>query len=145
MGRIPKVVASEKTLDELILAYVLNKGEFDSLKKITERDNGRIKDMMFELNLSERQVGDNIVRRIVQERESLNEERLLELVKTKCPQEIRNKIIKTQEYVDMDCLEDAIYSGSISSEFLIDMDTCREVKKVVTLRISKVKKAKEEE
>ena len=135
---------SEEELDKLIASYILNKGEFDSLKKITERDNGRIKDMMLELNLTERQVGDKIVKRIVQERESLNEERLLELVK-KWPQEIQSRIIKTREYADTDCLEDAIYSGSIPSDYLIDMDTCREVKEVVTLRVSKVKKAKEEE
>lgn len=146
MARIKNLMpeVSEEELDKLIASYVLNKSEFDSLKKITERDNGRIKDMMFELNLSERQVGDKIVKRIVQERESLNEERLLELVK-KWPQEIQAKIIKTREYVDTDCLEDAIYSGSIPSDYLIDMDMCRETKEVVTLRISKVKKGKEEE
>ena len=136
---------SEEELDKLIASYILNKGEFDSLKKITERDNGRIKDMMFELNLSERQVGDKIVKRIVQERESLNEERLLELIKAKCSPEIQARIIKTREYVDTDCLEDVIYGGALSSDFLLDMDTCREVKEVVTLRVSKVKKAKEED
>ena len=147
MARLKNLMpeVSEEELDKLIASYILNKGEFDSLKKITERDNGRIKDMMFELNLSERQVGDKIVKRIVQERESLNEERLLELIKAKCSPEIQVRIIKTREYVDTDCLEDVIYSGVLSSDFLIDMDTCREVKEVVTLRVSKVKKAKEEE
>lgn len=138
-------VVNEEELDKLIASYVLNKGEFDSLKKITERDNGRIKDMMLELNLTERQVGDKVVKRIVQEKEAFNEELLLELIKTKCPKDIQEKIIKTKEYVDMDYLEDAIYNSSISSDFLLDMDTCREVKEVVTLRVSKVKKAKEEE
>lgn len=138
-------VVNEEELDKLIASYVLNKGEFDSLKKITERDNGRIKDMMLELNLTERQVGDKVVKRIVQEKEAFNEELLLELIKTKCPKDVQDKIIKTKEYVDMDYLEDAIYNSSISSDFLLDMDTCREVKQVVTLRVSKVKKAKEEE
>ena len=147
MARLKNLMpeVTEEELDKLIASYILNKGEFDSLKKITERDNGRIKDMMFELNLTERQVGDKIVKRIVQERESLNEERLLELIKAKCSPEIQARIIKTKEYVDTDCLEDVIYSGTLSSDFLIDMDTCREVKEVVTLRVSKVKKAKEEE
>lgn len=147
MARLKNLMpeVSEEELDKLITSYILNKNEFDSLKKITERDNGRIKDMMLELNLSERQVGDRIVKRIVQERESLNEERLLELVKTKCPQEVQDRLIKTREYIDTDYLEDAIYTGLVSSDFLIDMDTCREVKEVVTLRVSKVKKAKEEE
>ena len=147
MARLKNLMpeVSEEELDKLIASYILNKGEFDSLKKITERDNGRIKDMMFELNLSERQVGDKIVKRIVQERESLNEERLLELIKAKCSPEIQARIIKTREYVDTDCLEDVIYSGALSSDFLLDMDTCREVKEVVTLRVSKVKKAKEED
>lgn len=146
MARLKNLMpeVSEEELDKLIASYVLNKSEFDSLKKITERDNGRIKDMMLELNLSERQVGDRVVRRIVQERESLNEELLLELVK-KWPQDVQEKIIKTKEYVDTDCLEDAIYSGLIPSDYLIDMDMCREVKQVVTLRVSKVKKGKEEE
>ena len=147
MARIKDLmpVVNEEELDKLIASYVLNKGEFDSLKKITERDNGRIKDMMLELNLTERQVGDRVVKRIVQEKEAFNEELLLELIKTKCPKDIQDKIIKTKEYVDMDCLEDAIYNSSIPSDFLFDMDTCREVKQVVTLRVSKVKKSKEEE
>lgn len=132
-------------LDNLIGQYVLNKTQFDSLKKVVDGENGEIKRIMQELDITERQVGDHIVKRVVQTKESMNMEQLLALVKKSgLSVQTKTKIIKTQEYVDMDALEDAIYNNQISPEVLLDMDTCREIKNVVTLRVSTVKRPKED-
>ena len=146
LARIALNENKESRLDALIESYVFTKSSFDQFKKQAERENGKIKELMDELDLSERQVGDHIAKRIVQTKESMNMDRLLDLVKhSELPDDVKNHIIKTQEYVDMDCLEDAIYTGKIPSEFLLSMDTCRETKEVVTLRLSKVKRSKEED
>ena len=52
-------------------------------------------------------------------------------------------IIKTKEYVDFDALEKAIYNGLLPGETLLEMDKAREVKEVVTLRVTKIKKENE--
>lgn len=146
MARIALNENKESRLDALIESYIFTKSSFDQFKKQAERENGQIKELMDELDLPERQVGDHIAKRIVQIKESMNMDRLLDLVKhSELPDDVKNHIIKTQEYVDMDCLEDAIYTGKIPAAFLLSMDTCRETKEVVTLRLSKVKRSKEED
>ena len=51
--------------------------------------------------------------------------------------------LKTKEYVDMDALEAYLYNVLMSDEMAADLASCREVKQVVQLRISKEKKKKE--
>ena len=51
-----------------------------------------------------------------------------------------NDIIKTKSYVDMDVLESAIYNNLIPNDVLIEMNKCREIKQVQTLKITKSKK-----
>ena len=141
-----KMEASESALDTLITGYIGDKSQLDALKKSVDLTNGRIKDMMAVLGISERVVGNNVAKRVIQVKETLNPERLLDLVKSAdLPEEVRSKMIKTQEYVDTDSLEDAIYNGAVTPEFLLSLDSCRETKEVVTLRISKLKERKETE
>jgi hypothetical protein len=45
--------------------------------------------------------------------------------------------IKTREYIDMEALENAIYQKELTPSVLADMDKCREVTTVVTLRCKK--------
>ena len=51
------------------------------------------------------------------------------------------EVIKTREYVDMDALENYLYHADEDDpniqSLLSDIDKCRDVKEVVTLRISK--------
>jgi len=65
------------------------------------------------------------------------EEKLIEVLKDL---KIKN-IVKKKEYVDMDALEDAIYKGKIDPIALKD---CQTSKEVVTLRVTAIKKKKEE-
>lgn len=127
------------TLDELIPVYAENKADLDKIKKVCEAQNTEIKQKLEELGEDEYTAGGYVVKRTVSTRESMNEERLLEMMKKhKIP-----GVIKTKEYVDMDALESYLYSSILFDDVAADLDSCREVKEVVQLRISKEKKKKE--
>ena len=127
----------EMELDVLIPQYAENKAMLDDYKKICDTENKQIKELMEEGTY---EASGYKATKSVQVRESLNEDKLLELLIAKGYKD--TKVIKQKYYVDMDALESAIYSGQIPKEDLLDIDKCRETKEVVTLRISKVKEKK---
>lgn len=131
---------SNLTLDELIPVYAETKSDLDMYKKMCDTQNALIKKQLEELGENEYAAGGYVAKRIISEKESMNEERLLDvLVKHGVPE-----VIKTKEYVDMDALEKYLYNNELSDELAADLNSCREVKQVVQLRISKEKKKKEE-
>lgn len=143
MGRLnlstEEVTMRPATLDELIPSYAENKIELDNYKKICDGQNAEIKKRLEELGENEYTAGGYVAKRTVSERESMNEERLLEMLKKhNVP-----GVIKTKEYVDMDALEGYLYNTELSDEMAADLDSCREVKEVVQLRITKEKKKEE--
>ena len=127
-------------LDTLIPQYAANKSELDGYKKICDRENAEIKAIMKDLVLSHYDAGGYRASYSVSERESMNEEMLLDIAhRLGIPE-----IVKTKEYIDFDALEDAIYNNRISQEVLLEMDKAKEIKKVVTLRVTRIKEKKEE-
>lgn len=135
------------TLDKLIPQYALNKRELDSYESLCKKENAEIKKIMLEQKLPEHTAGGFVAKCTTSERESINEAKLLEILKEdwvtrngsmQCP------YIKTKEYVDMDALEAAMYNSTIPEETVLKMDTCREVKEVTTLRVTVVKQKKED-
>ena len=122
-------------LDELIPQYAQNKSEMESYKKICDKENAQIKAVMKSFVVQTYQAGGYKASYSVSKRESMNEEMLLQIAHMHGIPEI----VKTKEYIDYDALEHAIYNGQISDEVLMEMDKAKEVKEVVTLRISKVK------
>ena len=126
------------SLDVLIPQYAENKSMLDDYKKICDRENKQIKELMTEESSYE--AGGYKATKIVQHRDTINEDKLLDvLVKAGFRD---TPIIKTREYIDMDELESALYKGMIEEDILMEIDKCRESKEVVTLRISKVKEKK---
>jgi len=128
------------TLEKLIPQYAQNKSELDSYKKICDEENKKIKNLMNEQGLTEKEAGNYIAKCITQKRESMNEDKVLEIAH----QHGLFGIIKTKEYIDFDALESAIYNGSISTDILVELDSAKEVKEVATLRITKKKEKKSE-
>ena len=122
-------------LDELIPLYAANKSELDSYKKICDEENTQIKELMKDFVLSNYTAGGYKASYVVQHRESMNEDVLLEIAHYYGIPEI----VKTKEYIDFDALENAIYNGKISQNIILEMDKAKEVKEVVTLRLTKVK------
>ena len=128
-------------LDTLIPQYAQNKLELDSYKKICDKENAQIKSIMAELSDNTYEAGVYRATYSVSTRETMNEEKLLEILGDSARD---MGIIKTKEYVDFDALEKAIYDGKISDNTLLEMDKAKESKEVVTLRVTKIKKKKEE-
>lgn len=138
-------VENTVSLDDLIRSYGRNNANLKEVKAVVDADNSKIKAIMREREIKDYQVDDWKATYSVQRRESMNEDKLLDVLKKnwtahngsmQCP------YIKTKEYVDFDILEDAIYRNELSNEVLMEMDTCKEVKEVETLKVSKVKEKK---
>lgn len=123
-------------LKELIETYGKHDDEFKELKKICDSEKEAIKGMLTEEGKDEESAGAYKVIKTIQHRESFNEEKAIEILKASG----NTSVIRTKEYIDMEALENAGYSGEISKETLIKLDSCRDVKEVVTLTCKKAKK-----
>lgn len=129
-----------QTLDELIPQYAFNKGELDSYTKICKDENEKIKAHLIALGENEYSVGGYTVKRIVATKESMNEAKLLEVLR----QNGIDEVIKTKEYVDMDALEAYLYNNTPSVELARQLEGCRTTTETVQLRLSKTKAKKED-
>jgi hypothetical protein len=129
-----------QSLDELIPQYAMNKNELDSYTKICKQENEQIKAALVELGEDEYSAGGYKVKRIVAVKESMNEAKLIEVLR-------KHNItapIMTREYVDMDSLEAYLYNNMPSIELASDIDSCRTTSETVQLRLSKAKASKGE-
>ena len=130
-------------LDELIPQYALNKKEMDDYKEICDKENAEIKKLMTDLILSSYETGEYKATCSISERKNLNEEVLLALFSS-VPSFVKINqncgIIKERPYIDFDALEKAIYDGRLNQDQLLELDKATEVKKVTTLRVTKIKK-----
>ena len=134
------------TLDELIPQYALNKAEADAYKKLCDRDNAKIKDIMLGAKEKKHETNEYVATVTVSKRETMNEEMLISLF-TSVPafDKIASEfgIVKTKAYIDFDALENAIYNDKFSNEQIVEISSAKEVKEVVTLKVTKKKEKKE--
>ena len=137
------------TLDELIESYGSHNAEFGSLKKVCDHEKEQIKQSMLTQGLPEKTAGGWRVTCTTSTRETLNEEQLLQILKkdwlARYGEDIPCPYIKTREYIDMDVLETVLYADELPKATLLEMDACRIVSEVVTLRCSKAKPKKQED
>jgi len=127
-------------LEKLIPVYYDNKQNLDFYKKECDAGNAEIKKLMAEQNIKDYEVDGIVAKYVIQNKESMNEEALLKLLKEKG----YTNVIKTKEYVDMDALENALYHDEIDKDTVVEMDKCKEVKEVIQLRVSKKKVKKDD-
>lgn len=130
-----------RLLDVLIPQYAHNKAEMEDYTKICKRENLQIKDIMVDLALPSYETEGYKVTCSHSTREKIDEDMLLDILKQNGEYE---DIIKTKEYIDFDALENAIYKNLIPEDVLLQFDKARELKDVVTLRVSKLKRKEEE-
>ena len=128
----------EERLNQLIPTYAEDKNKLDAYKKACEEENNEIKQLLKELELDEWQAGEYSVKYIVQHRETMNEEKVMAILrKYDIP-----GIIKTRSYVDFEALESAIYLDRVPEVAVAEMQAAKEVKLVETLKLSKKKTKK---
>lgn len=125
------------TLQELIPVYAENKSEMDSYKKLVNRDNALIKELMQEQKITETEVDGWQAKITTKKSESFNEDKLLAIAK-----ERNLDIIRTKEYVDTDVMEELIYNGVITKDDLLEIAKAKEIKETIELRVKKIKKEK---
>lgn len=128
------------TLDELIPQYAANKRELDSYTKICKEENEQIKVQLMDIGEDTYSAGGYTVKRIVAVKETMNEAKLLEVLRHNGI----NNAIKTLEYVDMDVLEAYLYNNAPSAELARQLEACRTTTETVQLRLSKTKTKKED-
>lgn len=137
-----KIETSENVqvdLSSTINSYVLHKQQLEELKKLCDSENAQIKEYMKENNIESYDDGNgHTVKYSVQERTSMNEAKLLKVMKDNGV----NYVIKTQEYVDSDLLEKALYNNELSEDVQRQIAECNEVKYVPQIRLSKTKGGK---
>lgn len=135
----------DNRLEVLIPQYALNKAELDGYKKLCDKENAEIKEIMNILHLDEAEVGGYIAKRTIQNRDTMNEEGLISLF-TSVPSFFKLNedfgIIKSKPYIDYDAFENAMYHDAFTPEQLDDLGRFKESKEVVTLRITKVRGGK---
>lgn len=131
---------SPLTLDELIPQYASDKSELDSYTKICKEENEKIKAALVDLGENEYSAGGYTVKRMVAVKESMNEAKLLEVLR----QNGIDVAIKTKEYVDMDALEAYLYNNIPSADLARQLESCRTTTETVQLRLSKVRVSKGE-
>ncbi len=127
-------------LKERATEYASDKSIEATLKKKIENNNTSIK-ALFEMLGEDAITLDNGVTVCygITRKESLDEEKLIGVLKTHAPD---TECIKTKEYVDTDVLENELYHEKFSEDAMKAMDECRVVKEVPTLTIKKAKKGK---
>lgn len=141
MSRIPINAEPAPSLEVLIPQYARQKEDFDDLKKEVDKNNALIKDLMCRANVDTYKAEGYVAKRTESSRETMDAEKLLKVMKkhglTAC--------IQTVEVVNMEALERYLYDNGASPELADDIDTCRKITPVVTLRVSKAKRKKEDD
>lgn len=132
--------AANESLETLIPQYAANKSELDNYTKICKEENEQIKAALVELGENEYSAGGYTVKRIVAVKESMNEAKLIEVLR----QSGITDAIKTREYVDMDALEAYLYNNMPSDDLARQLESCRTTTETVQLRLSKAKAKKGE-
>ena len=129
-----------KNLDTIIDEYAQNKEQLDILDTVCKTQNAEIKAMLG--NEKSYSTDNYKVSKSIQNRDTMDEELLCAKLSnfTEC---YDLGIIKVQEYVDMQALEDALYKKQLTKEMIEVIEKCRNHKEVVTLRVSKIKKEEE--
>lgn len=130
----------DESLETLIPQYAANKSELDSYTAICKKENEQIKAILADLGENEYSAGGYTVKRIVAVKESMNEAKLIEVLR----QHGIDVAIKTREYVDMDALEAYLYNNMPSTDLARQLEECRTTSETVQLRLSKTKVKKGE-
>lgn len=122
------------TLKKRIDEYGRLKAMADSYKKDADACNKEIKALMAKDNLEE-ECGEHYkVIYYVQNKQSLNEEKALDILKragvTKC--------VKTVEVLDSDALESMLYNGELPNTVVMELSSCRTSKQVPALKVAKL-------
>lgn len=123
-------------LAKIIDEYKKSKDEENHLKKVNNEMNENIKSYMSLHNMTEASSNRYTATITTTNKESLNEELAIEIIKEHLGGALLNSVVKTKEYIDEDALEKLVYNGDFDP---VVLTKAKIVKPITTLRISKKK------
>lgn len=131
-----KKIEKQLTLEELIPQYGEQNTQCNALKKVVADLNAKIKKAIHDAKQENKDIEIEGWKcsLTVEDKKTLNEDKLLEFAKKH-----NLDVIRTKEYVDPDLLEKLIYSGKLSNKLVAEMDKCNDIKVSETLRCTRVK------
>lgn len=121
-----------KTIDE----YKESKDRENALKKANNALSENIKSYMHEHNISSADSDKYTATLTKTDKESLNEDLAIEIIKENLGGALLASVIKTKEYIDEDALEKLVYNGDFDINKLAK---AKIVKSTFTLRVTKKK------
>lgn len=118
----------EELLNEVVPRYVKNKKQMDKLKKSCDEDNKIIKKVLLNKKTDSFSAGKSSVSISSYEKVSFDENALVNVL-----DDLGVKgIVKTQRYVDLQALEQAILDKKVNAK---DISKCQIIKTIVNLNV----------
>ena len=134
-----------KTLEKLVPEYVSNNAESKAYGKVATEASKSIKDILKSVNMDTINVGEYKVSITHVDKSYMDTDKLLTFVKSELSDELKNKIIKTREYVDEEALENLMYKNEIDDDTKAKMAKCLVVKEELRLNVRKKKEGAEDD
>ena len=123
-------------LSTAIDKYKESKDKENALKKANNEMNESIKNYMQEHDMTSANSEKYTATLSRQDKESLNEELAIEIIKANLDGALLATVIKQKEYIDEDALEKLVYNGDFD---IAKLSRAKMVKSVYTLRVNKKK------
>lgn len=98
-------------LSKIIDEYKESKDKENALKKVNNALSENIKGYMYEHDMSSADSGKYTATLTRSDKESLNEDLAIEIIKENLSGALLSSVIKQKEYIDEDALEKLVYNG----------------------------------
>lgn len=98
-------------LSKIIDEYKESKDKENALKKVNNVLSENIKGYMYEHDMSSADSGKYTATLMRSDKESLNEDLAIEIIKENLSGALLSSVIKQKEYIDEDALEKLVYNG----------------------------------
>lgn len=131
----------ENNLQQVINQYFEEDSKKKALEKELKSKNAFIKSTLAEMGEDLYETDKCKATISYQNRVSMDEEKVIEIIKENISAARRKGVIKTKEYVDYEVLESLIYNGVMAAEKL---EPAQSVNVITTLKVTALKKKEEE-
>ena len=123
-------------IDSLIDGYKASKDKENALKKSNADVSDKIKSYFIDKGIDKHSTDLYTATVTTTNKESLNDELAIEIIKENLDGALLKSVIKQKEYIDEDALEKLVYNGDFD---ITKLEKAKIVKHVTTLRVVKKK------
>ena len=123
-------------IDSLIDGYKASKDKENALKKSNADVSDKIKSYFIDKGIDKHSTDLYTATVTTTNKESLNDELAIEIIKENLDGALLKSVIKQKEYIDEDALEKLVYNGDFD---ITKLEKAKIVKPVTTLRVVKKK------